>query len=309
MDGATKIWVGFIAYGETTLKYLPSFLESLEAQTGVELKVVAVDNTEGDSSNLKYLKSRPEVEVIASGKNLGFGKAYNLMISRAVAAGADYFFVTNPDVIFEPGALKELAAALAADERLASACPKLRRWDFAAGKKTEFIDSCGLQLLPGLRFIDAGQGETDRGQCDEVKIIGSSGAAALFRISALKEVSDEHGYFDERMFMYKEDCDLAYRLFLKGYGAKCVPAAIGYHDRTAAAEGKGWLAQISARTAKSRQVRLWSFSNQQLVYKKHWASQNLQGKLAIIYQEAKAATFALLFERFLLKGLSVLFRK
>lgn len=295
-----KIWVGFIAYGESTLKYLPFFLNSLASQIGVELKVVAVDNTETDTANLEYLKTRPEIEVISSGKNLGFGKAYNLMIKRAVASGADYFFVVNPDIVLEQNAISALAKRLSTDEKLGSVCPKLKRWDFEQDQKTDYIDSCGIVLKPALQFFDLGQGEPDKGQHDAAEILGPSGAAALFRLSALDNVKEGEQYFDEHFFMYKEDCDLDMRLSLGGYRSLLVPEAVGYHDRTAFGYGEGAIARIRSRRAKSRRVKSWSFVNQQLLYCKYWRLLDLASKMRLARQQCALLAYIAVLEPYLL---------
>jgi GT2 family glycosyltransferase len=183
----------------------------------------------------------------------------------------------------------------------------LRRWDFANQVKTQQLDSVGIALLPGLRFIDLGQGQIDQGQFDEAKILGPSGAAALFRVAALTKIaesqsdSNQQEYFDERFFMYKEDCDLIYRLFLAGYGSIMVPQAIMYHDRTAAASGRGFWRRFSDRSHKNQQIRAWSFRNQHLLYFKHWKSQNIVNRLRIGWSMSGMFIFSLILEQFLLK--------
>ncbi len=295
-----KIWVGFITYGESTFKYLPYFLDSLAKQAGVELRVVAVDNTESGTTNLDYLKLRPEVEVLSFGANLGFGKAYNLMISRAAAQGAEYFFVTNPDVILEPDAIRLMAEALDAEPLSSSACPKLKRWDFAKGEMTGYIDSCGIVLRPSLQFFDLGQGEADNGQYDQAEILGPSGAAGLFRVKSLEAVKENGQYFDEHFFMYKEDCDLDMRLSLAGGRSTLVPGAVAYHDRTAAGHGEGVISRIGSRRSKSRQVKIWSFVNQQLLYCKYWRTLGFSGKIGLIKQQCQLLAYVCLLEPYLL---------
>ena len=74
MSDNGKIWVGFIAYGDSTLKYLPFFLDSLAEQAGVELKIVAIDNTENDEHVVRMAHAieslREEVQHIRELANL-----------------------------------------------------------------------------------------------------------------------------------------------------------------------------------------------------------------------------------------------
>ena len=299
-----KIYVGFITYGKSTAKYLPYFLPSLKRQSFNNIKILAVDNSENENNeNAAYIKNNfPEIDLRWPGENLGYAKAFNLMIKQAAGAGAEYFLALNPDMVLEDGALIKLAEAMDHDSALGSATAKVLKWDFINQKKTDIIDSCGLKLLPGLRFVDFMEGESANSSCGG-DIIGVSGAAAIYRLSALEKVKRAGQYFDELMFMYKEDCDLAYRLFLAGFRAKCVDAAIVYHDRSSGGQGEDNLTVVLNRKNKSRRAKGWSFLNQQIIFLKYWRLQNFPNKMAIIWFEFKMLVFILLVEPYLLKEL------
>lgn len=184
-----KVWVGFIVYGDVTAHYLPYFLQSLQRQTYTSTHIVCFDNSsEADNENSEYLKSHPEIKVYRQEGNIGFSAAYNILIAEAIASGAEYFFVVNPDTLVEPDVIDQLVISLAKNTHCASACPKILKWNFKAHIKTSIIDSCGLVLKPGLVFRDLGQGEEDKGQYDQSLILGPSGAAGLFRLSALRMI-------------------------------------------------------------------------------------------------------------------------
>ncbi len=299
-----KIYIGFITYGESTAKYLPYFLPSIKRQNFKDFKILAIDNSEEEKNgNYQYIKNNfPEIELRWAGKNLGFAKAFNLMIKEAVKAGAEYFLALNPDMILEDDVIAKLVIAMNENKMLGSATAKVLKWNFNKQEKTDIIDSCGLKLLPGLRFVDYLEGEPVSSSF-ESKIIGVSGAAAIYRLSALEKVKREGQYFDELMFMYKEDCDLAYRLFLEGFKSKCVCDAIVYHDRSGAGGGESDLAVVLNRKNKSRQVKELSFLNQQILFVKYWRLQSLTDKIAIIRYEIKMLLFILFFEPYLFKEL------
>lgn len=302
MENKAKIYVGFITYGEATAKYLPYFLPSLARQSFKDFKILAVDNSEErENENARYIKNNfSEIDLKWAGENLGFAKAFNLMIRRAVAAGAAYFLALNPDMILEDNALAELVNVMDNNSELGSAAAKILKWNFVKQEKTNIIDSCGLKLLPGLRFVNYREGEPATAGCGG-EIIGVSGAAAIYRLSALEKVKQNGQYFDELMFMYKEDCDLAYRLFLAGFKAKCVGESIIYHDRSSGGQGENNLAVALNRKNKSRLSKELSFLNQQIIFLKYWRRQSLIDKLAIIWFEFKMLIFILLFEPYLLK--------
>ncbi len=297
-----KIVVGFITYGENTAKYLPYFLDSLKEQTLQGVELVVVDNSpDKKSENQKYLRQHSSAEIINSGENLGFARAYNLLIREAFNRGAKYFLALNPDVIMEADALENLVKAMEKDPKLGSASPKILRWDFENRRKTATIDTCGIKLNKGLIFYDLGQTEPDKSQYDGQQILGPSGAAAIYRMTALEQVQEKNGFFDEVMFMYKEDCDLAYRMRLTGYSSVCVGQAVVYHDRTVTGKKPSNLRIAWNRRNKSRQVKRWSFFNQQVIFFKYWGIQTWDNKAAILWYELKAFLFILFLEPYLLQ--------
>jgi GT2 family glycosyltransferase len=310
LNRQVKVVIGFIVYGQHTFKYLPFFLASLKSQTEKNFKIVAFNNGAADDENVKYLQENyPEIEIIGGGDNVGFSSAYNRMIARAFDARSDYFLMTNPDIIFEPDVLEKLLQRLESDNELGSVCPKILRWNFIDNKKTDLVDSYGVGLKSGLRFFDVGQGQGDDQKFRYVRIIGPSGACGLFRMAALERIKEDGRYLDERMFMYKEDCDLDYRLYLIHQESACVPEAVVYHDRTAAGVGTSDAAAIIARKNKSQDVRRWSLLNQQLIFKKYWHLQGLVSKLNILVYLAKSFFYTAIIERVLFKDWLSVFKR
>jgi len=313
-----KLVVGFITYNESSAKYLADFLPSLKNALAFlspdDYKVLAFDNSDQNNELNRVAldafneKNENILECLHTAGNLGFSRAYNILIRYASRQQAEYFLVINPDTLLEKNTISELVAALDKDPELASACPKIRRWDFAANTKTRQVDTCGLILKSGLRFYDLGQGQEDDKRFDQFSILGPSGAAGLFRMSALEKIKENDQYFDEHFFMYKEDCDLAYRLHLIKAKSALIPTAILYHDRTAASSGEGIINKARDRRKKSRQIRAWSFHNQLLIFVKHWSKQNFFSKIIIIFRIFASSIFALILEQFLLKELKDVYR-
>ncbi len=84
-------------------------------------------------------------------------------------------------------------------------------------------------------------GEPNRGLrsavCGPVyEVFGVSGAAALFRMSFIRDLSIDGEFLDEDFFAFREDADLAWRGRIFGWRALCVPAAVGAHVRTVTPE-------------------------------------------------------------------------
>jgi GT2 family glycosyltransferase len=70
-------------------------------QSHYKVNIIVVDNKSTDNSVL-LLQKYPEVEIIQSETNLGFGKANNIGMQRALDLGTDYLFLLNQDAwVFE----------------------------------------------------------------------------------------------------------------------------------------------------------------------------------------------------------------
>lgn len=308
-----KLIIGTITYGRATAKYLPEFFASLRKQSISDFKIIVADNSEErENENTNFIKNITDLDVVSywNKENIGFARGYNKMITMATELGAEYFLVVNLDVKLADDALEKMISALAADEELGSVSPKILKWEFdkiinykSQSINKAVIDSCGIQLLSGLRFVDIGQAKEDEGQFDNVEILGPSGACGLFRISALQKIVEAGQYFDELMFMYKEDCDLAYRLHLAGFKSRCVSEAVVYHDRTVTGKGESYWNIMRARWTKNRREIKWSFMNQQIIYWKYWRIINWREKIVVIFYQIRLLIYILLFEQYLLLSL------
>jgi GT2 family glycosyltransferase len=88
-----KIFVVIVTYNGAHWidKNIPSLLDS-----AYPVNIIVVDNKSTDNT-LRLLKRYPEIDVIKSEANLGFGKANNIGMQRALSLGADYLFLLNQD--------------------------------------------------------------------------------------------------------------------------------------------------------------------------------------------------------------------
>lgn len=74
----------------------------------IPVQVVAVDNSQG-AEDTNYIKTHfPEVHLIKTNENLGFGKANNIGMRYALDNGCDYVFLLNQDAWIEPDTINKL---------------------------------------------------------------------------------------------------------------------------------------------------------------------------------------------------------
>lgn len=83
------------------MRWLDGCFGSLRASQ-LPLHTIAVDNGSTDGT-VEALRERfPEVEVIETGENLGFGRANNIGLSLARSRGCDYAYLLNQDARTDP---------------------------------------------------------------------------------------------------------------------------------------------------------------------------------------------------------------
>jgi GT2 family glycosyltransferase len=303
-----KIVIGFITYNNNTAPYLPYFLNSLQAQDLTEATILVADNSEvEENDNYLYLRNNyPDIKVFWQHENTGFSRAYNFLIKQAKDLGAEYFVLLNPDMILEADFLANIILELAKDEKTGAVAPLILKWDFVNKQKTNLIDSQGIEANSYFCFSDYNSGQEYKGQNRAGAIIGFTGAAAALRVKALESIKYQNEYFDELMFMYKEDIDLSLRLRSAGWSIVYTPQAVCYHNRTASPLGRSIWKIIDNRKRKSRLLKSWSYLNQLILWKKFWPLLSFKLKIKSFLYQTVSFLFALIFETYLLKSFSVL---
>lgn len=218
-------------------------------------------------------------------------------------------------MIMDVDFLEKMFEIVESRKEVGAVVPLIYRWDFLNKLKTSIIDSRGITITPEHRFyeIDQGRDSNDLKFASE-EVFGFSGAAVLFRLEALTDVaflnkSGKNEYFDELMFMYKEDCDLSYRLQLAGWKIITAPQAKIYHDRTATGKGNSLWQIVFNRKNKSQQIKRWSFLHHWIILLKY---KNLKFpwrvKIATTWYQFKSLVFVVMVEPYLLSEFKKLWK-
>ena len=212
-------------------RYIRRCLEAVLGQTGVDLEVVVLDNASTDGTR-KILKDfSGEILTVFSSGNLGFAEGQNRIIR---GSSAEWVLTLNPDVLLEPGFIRNLLDAGESDRGVGTVCGKLYSIgpDFSPLPEPR-IDSTGIFFTPAMRHFDRGWHEPD-GPCfgRMEYVFGASAAAALFRREMIEDVSVDGDFFDPDFFVYREDADVAWRAQLLGWRSIYAPLATGHHVRT-----------------------------------------------------------------------------
>jgi GT2 family glycosyltransferase len=135
--------------------------------------------------------------LMSNGRNDGFGRSQNAMMSRAFKEGADCYIGANPDGAFHPDAILHL---LKMNQR-----------------------HKGQALIEAVQFPEE---HPKFYHPVSLETEWCSGACFLMP----QQVWDATGGFDEKIFLYCEDVDLSWSVRLCGFSTLCCPTALFYHD-------------------------------------------------------------------------------
>lgn len=194
-------------------RYMRDLLSSVIANDPLE--VIVVDNGSSDGT-VEIVKQFPEVKLIKSPKNLGYGGGNNLGVRHAKG---EYVVILNPDTKVEKNWLEELLKPLEKEEKLITT-PKILLYN---GSK---INTCGnIVHFTGLAFTRGFNEDPKKFETPEY-LNGLSGACFAIKRDNYLEI----GGFDENFFAYMEDTEFSWRAHAKGFRILYVPTSIVYHD-------------------------------------------------------------------------------
>lgn len=200
-----------------SLDTILNLLDNLYTYTKqITFQVYVIDNASTDGSPTQIRAKYPQVELLQSEENRGYGGGNNLVLSLL---NSRYHLVLNPDVVIGDNLLKQLVDYMDFYPDTALVTPKVLHSDGAE----QFLP----KRLPTLRYMFGGRftrwlamsrriraeyTRSDEHFAAPVEIDFCTGCFMLMRTEDFKNLRG----FDEDFFMYLEDADLSYRLHQKG---------------------------------------------------------------------------------------------
>jgi GT2 family glycosyltransferase len=210
----------------------------------VPWEAIVVDNGSTDGSLEAVRAEFPRVRVIANGANRGLAAANNQGIS---ASDAPFVLISNPDVVYGPGAIDALMDLLTRRDRAAFAIAKMMHADGRVQTSAGDLPPT-VQALLG-RALSRSHDKPDRARMwwdgwahDEERAIGH-GAEACYLVR--REALNEIGLQDERFVLDWEGVDWSARAWHAGWEVWFCPTAEVVHH------GGVSLGQVRARWVAS----------------------------------------------------------
>jgi GT2 family glycosyltransferase len=218
------------------------------AAAGLTLRTIVVDNGSADAT-IDHVRRRADVRCIEAGANLGYAGGIN--VGRLHAGDYSALLVLNPDLVLEPGAIREMAAALG-DQRIGIVAPMLTGADgrcFPSLRRRLTVSRALGDALLGSRLPGRPGWLSEVVRDDESyarrHAADWAGGAALLISRACDEAV---GPWDDGYFLYSEETDYAARAAAAGFRVEYVPAARATHR----GGGSGQSSDLTALMAVSR---------------------------------------------------------
>ncbi len=217
--------VSVVVVSWNALDIVKRCLPSVVATKYAPLEIIFADNASTDGSSEWIESNLPSVKIVRHPENWAFCKGNNEAIRHA---SGEYVVLLNNDVEVPPDWLKPLVETLEGDPSVGAVQPKLldyadrTRFEYA-GASGGFLDRNGYPFARGRLFFTI---EEDTGQYDDkCDIFWATGAAVMIR----KDLYDQLGGLDERLFMHMEEIDFCWRLRRKGFRIVCNPDSHVFH--------------------------------------------------------------------------------
>lgn len=209
--------VSIIIVNYNTRQILEACILSIYQHThNISFEIIVVDNASTDDSVEIIHRKFPEVKLISSPINLGFGKANNLGVKQCQG---EYLFFLNSDTLLIHNAIEVLYQFMIKNPKAGISGGNLYTQQMKPLHSFYHLPSIWKEFKSLYSRYDITQNHNFTGH---PLIVGYITGADLM---IAKDIFIKSGGFDPSFFMYYEESDLAWRIQKSGYLIYSVPQA------------------------------------------------------------------------------------
>jgi len=200
--------------------YLDACLQAVsKALSTLNAEIIVVDNDTDEAKQTILAASFPLVQWICLKQNVGFARANNLALNKAVGK---YILFLNPDTLIPPYVLKDAVQYLSTHPKVGAVGVQMIDGEgrFLPESKRDQPSLLGsifkltgmAKLFPQAAFFNSyALGHLNQNQIHSVPVL--AGAFIMMPTELTKKMDG----FDESFFMYGEDVDLSLRILQQGF--------------------------------------------------------------------------------------------
>lgn len=269
--------ISLIIVSFNTRDVLRESLQSVLRERGdLRLEIFVVDNNSRDGSVEMVETEFPEVCVLRSEVNLGFGAANNVAIERAQGK---YIVLLNSDAFLCPDSLKLSVQLMDQHPEVGLAGGRLVGRDYSWQPSARMFPSVfsDFLVMSGLahkfrksQFFGRGD-RTWADPMEPCEVDWVPGAYSIIRADALQKT----GLFDPDFFLYCEEVDLCRRIKNSGYKIMYWPQVVVIHI---GGESSRQIQSLEMSSTGAQLVR-WRMRSTLLYYRKHHGSAAWRSKI------------------------------
>jgi N-acetylglucosaminyl-diphospho-decaprenol L-rhamnosyltransferase len=252
LSGDAEPRLSVIVLNYNGARWLERCLNSLQAQTIFDqIEVIVADNVSTDGSEQlgkRIVEGWHGGVFVQHGQNLGYCEGNN---RAAEAAHGQHLLFLNNDTWLEPNCLEQLLAEV---ERTGAG---------AADPLVLNYEDDSFQSLGAFGFDLFGLASTRAVSTQTREVLMPEGCAYLIR----RELFQQLGRFDAEFFMFADEFDLSWRVWISGHWAIAVPQARLHHRGAAQVNPAGGGSTLEFRTSDTK--RFYTNRNSLLVLLKN----------------------------------------
>ncbi|MFH1233531.1 MAG: glycosyltransferase family 2 protein [Patescibacteria group bacterium] len=230
--------------------------------SGLDVIVHVVDNSQNQDGIKDMLDDKfQQVVYIDPRGNVGFGKGENIGFKNYAAK---FYLCLNPDVKFNMGfgVLKKMVKFMEENEKAGIIAPKLLNLDKTIQESCYRFPSFFVQISRRLnldkkvwifkKMVDYYLMK----DFDHNKTVKVDWVMGSFMFAS-KKLVEKIGFFDERYFMYFEDCDWCLRAWMNGFEVWYLDNIIVSHEHKRQSAGKSSIISILKTPIARIHIKSW----------------------------------------------------
>ncbi|MGI0011639.1 MAG: glycosyltransferase family 2 protein [Nitrosopumilaceae archaeon] len=218
--------ISYIVVCYNSERYISRCINSILNQSHTNYEIIIIDNSSKDNtiSIVQNLCSaNKKIRLISNTSNVGYGNAISTTLANAQG---EFLAIMNADTFLDSNWASNLLKIFSADEKVMSASGKILFPNGELQSTGGIMDKYGAVIQRESKIFYS------RKINDLSTFFYNHGSTFMIRKKVFQEI-----WFDQKLFLYYEDVDLAWKIIMLDYKIGYAENAISYHDEGHSSSG------------------------------------------------------------------------
>ena len=198
-------------------QHIARCLQSILDQTYKSIETVAVDNASTDGSLEIIHQNFPQIKLIQTGYNAGWGIACNVGIA---ATQSEYIALLNNDAFMDKNCIAEMVKSINLNPHYGSCASRILLWD-----NPKVTEVCGLVIYKDGSSCGRGRLTHADTYLTTEEVFCANDCCCLYRREMINDIGD----YDPDFFIYCDETDMGWKHQIAGWKCIYTPRAIAFH--------------------------------------------------------------------------------